>query len=207
MDGTLVDQSERFYQVYHTILEEEGGAPLPKEEYWSCRRNKWSSLSILQWTGDERLYDIFIARRTSMIEGREFLILDHPFAGVNELLQRLQKKHSLYLISLRNSKENLLWQLERWGWSSWFEEVLTADAFGSYEDKKYLMAGLGLQRGTSLVIGDTESDIKAGKELGVVTVAVLSGMRERIYLEQLGPDHLTSDVAAFFSEFCYISNC
>jgi phosphoglycolate phosphatase len=41
-----------------------------------------------------------------------------------------------------------------------------------------------------MIIGDTESDVKAGQILGLRTVAVTCGIRTKEFLQALNPDHI-----------------
>ena len=45
-----------------------------------------------------------------------------------------------------------------------------------------------------MIIGDTETDIMAGKQLGLRTVGVLSGIRTREHLEAAGADVVLSSI-------------
>jgi phosphoglycolate phosphatase-like HAD superfamily hydrolase len=46
----------------------------------------------------------------------------------------------------------------------------------------------------ALIVGDTEVDIRAGKAVGIKTVAVLSGIRSRAALEAEAPDAIVDDL-------------
>ena len=45
------------------------------------------------------------------------------------------------------------------------------------------------------MIGDTEADIRAGQELGLVTCATLSGIRSASELAKAHPDHMITSIA------------
>ncbi len=53
----------------------------------------------------------------------------------------------------------------------------------------------GTDIGSSYLIGDTETDILAGKELGYVTIAVQNGIRDRNSLEKVNPDYMIDSLA------------
>ena len=46
--------------------------------------------------------------------------------------------------------------------------------------------------GAGVVVGDTETDILAGKALGLRTVAVLNGIRTEDFIKEVGPDLIIS---------------
>ena len=49
-----------------------------------------------------------------------------------------------------------------------------------------------------IVIGDTEDDIKAGNDLTLMTVAVLSGLRSRDFLKKIKPRHIINSINDIF---------
>jgi phosphoglycolate phosphatase-like HAD superfamily hydrolase len=52
-----------------------------------------------------------------------------------------------------------------------------------------------------VVVGDTEADISAGKELGITTVVVTSGNRSREFLEALEPNFLINGLSELIGLF------
>ena len=51
------------------------------------------------------------------------------------------------------------------------------------------------RRGAVLVVGDTEEEITAARTLNLPVVAVLTGLRDRPFLEALQPDLIVPSVA------------
>lgn len=49
----------------------------------------------------------------------------------------------------------------------------------------------------SVIVGDTETDIKTGKRLGLRTVAVTCGQRSRDFLKKHKPDILIDEISRF----------
>ena len=45
-----------------------------------------------------------------------------------------------------------------------------------------------------MVVGDTEADVAAAREVGAVAVAVASGIRSESVLRRAEPDHLADDI-------------
>jgi phosphoglycolate phosphatase len=62
--------------------------------------------------------------------------------------------------------------------------------------KAGLLRESGWLRPGALIVGDTEVDIRAGKAVGIKTVAVTSGIRSRAALEAEGPDVIVDDIRA-----------
>ena len=80
----------------------------------------------------------------------------------------------------------------------YFGEVLSTNSV-SVHDYSRLKADLiestfnALDPG-DIIVGDTETDILTGQELGIRTVAVLSGMRTEDVLQAVGPDFVFKDL-------------
>ena len=196
LDGTLIDVSDRFYGVYSEICNELGIETLPKNKYWLKRQTKISTFDILKSTKGEKFYEQFITLRNQKIETQSFLKYDTLKPKVDMLLKKLSKKYTIHLISLRNSRSNLLWQLNYLSIIKYFKTVENASAFGGYHDKIKLIEKIGYSSG-DWVVGDTESDILAGKTLNLYTCAVLNGMRTKNFIEKLNPHFIIKDIEEF----------
>lgn len=210
-DGTLVRVADRFHAVYAEICREMGLESLSKTEYWEARRQGRSTREILVRTNGESSYTPFITKRTKLIESRRFLAFDTLKDGAVELLETLNERHELQLVSMRNSRENLMWQLDLLGIGRLFAGIRTASAFGSFADKAALLSDAGAVPHRDLIIGDTDLDIKAGQSVGLATCAVLDGMRTATVLARLSPNfmvnHLREIIPLFSQGFVGAESC
>jgi len=194
-DGTLVNVADRFYAVYQTVCQMLSLSALPKADYWQCRQRRLTTREILALTRGETAYDAFIAERSRLIEDPEYLRLNTLRDGAIDILRYLTNRCEVHLVSLRNSRTNLLWELEILGIRNYFTSVSTASAFGTFEDKARLLLAANAQPQRDLIVGDTEIDIQAGQRQGLRTCAVLNGMRTETALRRLRPDYLISDLS------------
>lgn len=196
-DGTLTDITQRHYGVYVQSVENFGGRPIELGEYWSKKRNKieWSellSLSELDGEIEDEFLQYFIAR----IESLEMLKIDPLFDHSEDVLKALCKDHKLVLVSLRRSHENLLDQLKNLGVDHYFDAILSGHSDtveGTLNKKATVIRSYTTDKG-GYIIGDTEADISAAKQLGITSIAVTTGIREQEYLTSLNPDHVIDDI-------------
>lgn len=195
MDGTLVRVRSRFQTVYADLCEKYGIEPLDPDEYWRMRCNRISTMDILSATGGEEHYRAFIKTRTEMIEAPEYLALDTLRAGARETLGELALGRTLHLVSMRNNQENLLAQMSDLEIDRFFESVSCCSAFGTAADKAALIDFDGQGSGPGLIIGDTESDMEAGRLNGLTTIGLPGGMRTAELLAAGRPDHLIGGLA------------
>jgi phosphoglycolate phosphatase-like HAD superfamily hydrolase len=125
------------------------------------------------------------------IEDPENLALDRLQPGVMEALDRLALRYRIVLVTLRHSREALDQELKALGIAGHFEEVLSGPAGGipGWKVKCGLVEKAGIVQGKNdFFAGDTETDIVAGKSLGITTVAVCNGIRNESFLRALSPD-------------------
>jgi phosphoglycolate phosphatase-like HAD superfamily hydrolase len=94
--------------------------------------------------------------------------------------------HRLVLLSLRRSPAAFADQVARLGIAELFDRV---DTGRTSEDgrlaKRALIERAGLP-GRAAVVGDTEADVGAALDLGLVPVAVTTGLRNRGFLVAAG---------------------
>lgn len=112
----------------------------------------------------------------------------------------LQGEAAPVLVTLRHDPEALRWQLEGLGLRPLFSRVLSTPAVAGLGEQGRTKAdlvreALGAQRFEGWFVGDTATDILAGRELGLKTAAVTFGIRTAAEFAPLAPDRLLADPA------------
>jgi phosphoglycolate phosphatase-like HAD superfamily hydrolase len=135
---------------------------------------------------------------------------DEPFIlidGVREMLVMLRDHFPLSIISTRGRKSTFrfLFQFEL---LSFFTAVATGQTCKHtkpYPDPiEWAAERMGVAASACLMIGDTVTDIRAGKRAGAQTVGVLCGFGEEKELKKAGADLIiddTPDLIGLFSNF------
>ena len=139
-----------------------------------------------------------ILQDQELIETIPFLKYDRIIPGADRSLKHLAEKHQLILVTLRNSRGALDWELEYMDIRRYFREVLSTNSVNVH-DYSRLKASLiestfNALDPAEIIVGDTETDILTGQELGIRTVAVLSGMRTESVLQEVGPTFVLKDL-------------
>jgi HAD superfamily hydrolase (TIGR01509 family) len=124
-----------------------------------------------------------------------------PLPNVSTALETLSTKAKLALITMRSvSKESIINELERFSMAKYFTYVVTAlDTHKSKPSPEALIKcvkALDVQICDCIIVGDSISDIRAGKAAGAKTVAVLSGLFSRQELAKENPDLIIKDATA-----------
>jgi len=199
LDGVVLDVSERYFRLHCDLLGLQGRHPLDKDAYWRLKRDAQPLGRLLTSAGEEPAdEEAYRGQWMERIEADEYLRYDAVITGAAERLAALGRRHLLVLVTLRQRRDRLTAQLDRLGLRSLFAEVLSAPQGGeaAWETKRRLIDGSGLVHGDGLLVGDTEADIRAGRALGLKTVAVLSGIRSRERLAAEKPDFILESVNA-----------
>jgi phosphoglycolate phosphatase len=186
LDGTLIDSKQRLYKLFCYLNSD---INISYENYWDLKKQKISHREILinriGYTDSQFL--VFQNEWMSEIENKKWLKFDQPFEGMSELLNTLSKNNTLFLVTARQSKRNVLEQIKNFGWLSYFKEILVTR---QKVEKYQLILKHTKVSPNDYIIGDTGKDIETGKKLGIRTIAVLSGFLSENSLLKYKPDYI-----------------
>lgn len=182
MDGTIVSYHNRFYIIYSIACCKVGIKPLGRIEWLKCRRDGTPTYT----TEEHKLLDPIFAE---LFESKEYLCFDRLITGMDIVVNTLQEKYDIYIVSFRNNKHNLLNQLEGYG-------IINVNAINqgfsseTVVDEKANMIQKVIQNPSGWIIGDTPFEVTAGKRLGLKTIAVTWGDKSKEYLKKYNPDFI-----------------
>jgi phosphoglycolate phosphatase-like HAD superfamily hydrolase len=186
LDGTLVDPSTRDHRLYSTALREQGIEPLDFASYWPLRRKPTHLETLLNVQVTAADVWQFMQSRLASGEHIDALASDTLFDNVHHVLQQCRANYDCHILTSRYNQETTLAQVEKLGLSKYFVSVR---ALGTTKLK-----ALSEMNHVHAMIGDTEHDVNPAKELGIMSIAVTTGIRSREFLESLRPDHVFDDI-------------
>jgi phosphoglycolate phosphatase-like HAD superfamily hydrolase len=207
-DGPIMDVSERYFRVYEFCLEQtklvdQPISPLSKSEFWACKRAQVPEKDIALKSG---LIEIGQAEQFAQLRRRTvhtdpYFQYDRLIEGAIAALEKAQNAGiELAVMTMRRVRE-LEPVLERYDLARFFPPdrrfCLSNDYVktGDTKDKPKLMeraiATLPYAE-HQWMAGDTEADIVAGKQFGVTTIGILSGIRDETQLRLQLPDAIES---------------
>ncbi len=131
----------------------------------------------------------------------EYLRHDKLIPHLIKNLLELRENNQIMLVTLRKSKEFLYNQLRKFRLDALFDRVLVESESSNDKQPSRIKARMigeeeHFKVQSSVIAGDTETDILAGKFLGIGTVAVLSGVRSKDRLLLSGPDYIIDTVSS-----------
>jgi phosphoglycolate phosphatase len=193
LDGTIFDGSEKAWRVYKDILKKNKIKGVSKDTYLSLRGEGFSIKKIIQKTGKED----FKEELDKMIESAHYLSLDKLSPARRKVLFWLNKNFEVILVTLRKNQRRTLKQLKDKDIDRLFDKILIVGKERCLEPKwtlKYkAIKNYGGDK-NSIIIGDSETDILAGKKIGMKTIGVLWGVRNKKNLEKYKPDILVKTI-------------
>ncbi len=176
-------------QEIGALLETIQGYPLPKILLESYEIFKYiTALKTLSYFKQLRIAVKIFSKYLEYSKEANF------FPSVKPLLKKMKKKYDLFIVS-HNKTEVIIEHLEKEGLSGLFKGIYGSDKIPIQKpDPMALQPPLEnyekRQRDEFLMIGDMPSDIIAGREAGMWTLGVTSGVSKKEILIESKPDLL-----------------
>ena len=193
LDGTLIDNRERYFESYKKATAED---ILTFEQFLEIRQNFKNARSMFINRSDysNQSLNNFDLSWDLYIENKELLSKDVLFPGVYDWLTDTSRKSNLIYCTNRRSFQDLDEQLEKLKIKKFASNILLS--FQKTKDEAVLKSNISFS-GNDWLIGDTAADITAGKLLGLKTCGVFSGLNSQKILEVSLPDLLLPNITEF----------
>jgi len=198
LDGPILDVSQRYYLVHSSIMKKiKINDSVTKDGYWRLKRARRSPIKHNELI-NQQLLKRYSNLWLQLIEQKKYLRYDKIWHYAKDALKQLSKGNTLTLITVRQKEKNLLWELKRFNLLKHFDTILISKAINTISAKtKLIINSKGFKAYDSIIVGDTEMDIAAGKECRIKTAAVLCGIRNKRLIKVLRPDIVVNDISAF----------
>jgi HAD superfamily hydrolase (TIGR01549 family) len=197
LDGTVVDSKEAYLEAVKTAFKTMGQKMVDPKTVTEIPKRLEQNLPLkdmLKGIDVEKFLQIYLKAYYQATS-----VKSKPIPKISDALERLSKKAKLALITMRYvPKEKVADELEKFGLAKYFQRIITAldthDPKPSPEALIKCAEQLSIQIRECMIVGDSVTDIKAGKTVGIKTVAVLSGIFSREELEKEKPDLILESV-------------
>jgi phosphoglycolate phosphatase len=196
LDGTIVDSKEAYLEAAKTAFEAVG-QKLPETQTAleiPKRLEQGFQIHDLVGTDIRAFLDIYLKTYYSVTKTKT-----KPVSNVHGTLGVLSKNAKLALITMRFvPKSAIIEELKKFGLAQFFAHIVTAlDTHKPKPSPEALIAAvkaLDVNLCDCVIVGDSVTDVRAGKSAGAMTVAVLSGLFSREELARENPDLILRDV-------------
>jgi HAD superfamily hydrolase (TIGR01509 family) len=197
LDGTIVDSKEALLEAAKTAFKMTGQKIVDAKIVTEIPKRLEQNLPIkdlLKGISVQKFLDVYLNAYYQNTSTKT-----KPMPKVSDTLKKLSKKAKLALITMRYvPKEEIIKELEKFGLAKYFQYIITAlDTRNPKPSPEALIKcakQLDIEMCECVVVGDSVADIKAGKNAGIKTVAVLSGIFSREELESEKPDLIIENV-------------
>lgn len=187
VDGTLLDSSARHTVLLRDLFREEGLAwPAAAPDYLAYKADGHSTRAWLLEAGltEEQAADL-ATRWQARIETPPYLALDRAYPDAIPFLQAVRGQgNAVVLVSARQDADALRDTLERCGLLPLAEELLVVPPVHAADEKAARLRGR-IAPG-DVMVGDTEADLNAARQLELPCYLLDRGFRSRRYWQQQG---------------------
>jgi HAD superfamily hydrolase (TIGR01509 family) len=196
LDGTIVDSREAYLEAAKTAFQAIGQKPPTTQTALEIpkRLEQNQPIDDITRTNPQQFLAIYLKTYYAITQEKTKLI-----PNVSTTLETLSEKAKLALITMRFvPKETIINELEHFNIAKYFTYVVTAlDTHKPKPSPEALIKcvrALDVQICDCVIVGDSVSDVRAGKAAGARTVAVLSGLFSQGELAREHPDLILEDV-------------
>jgi HAD superfamily hydrolase (TIGR01509 family) len=196
LDGTIVDSREAYYEAARTAFQAVGQEPPKLKVALEIPRmlERKQPINNLIKGDTHKFLEVYLKTYYSITTEKT-----KPLPNVSTTLETLSRKVKLALITMRAfPKESIIEELEHFRLAKYFTYVVTAlDTHKPKPSPEALIKSvraLDVQMCDCIIVGDSISDMRAGKAAGSKTVAVLSGLFSYQELVEENPDLIIKDV-------------
>ena len=197
LDGTIVDSKEAYFEAARTAFAAMGQETVDIKVMTEIPKRLEQNMPIndlISRIDVDRFLQIYLKAYYDATASRT-----KPFPNVADTLKKLSEKAKLALTTRRHvPAKEVIRQLEEFGLAKYFQKVVTAfDTMNPKPSPEALLEcskQLKVEACECVVVGDSVVDVRAGKNAGANTVAVLSGIFSREELEKEKPDLILKSV-------------
>ena len=197
LDGTVVDAREAYFEAARTafaalrqrVVDIKTMIEIPKRLEQDMPIDE-----LLKGIDVKRFREIYLKAYYEATAAKT-----KPFPNIAETLKKLSEKAKLALTTRRSvPSEEVIAELERFDLAKYFQNVVTSrDTKNPKPSPEALIKcskQLDVKIGDCIVVGDSVVDVRAGKNAGARTVAVLSGIFSLEELRREKPDLILENI-------------
>lgn len=172
LDGTLVDSRYRLYKLFCDLTGEDG---LSFEQYWKYKEQGYNQRRMLQEIVhyEKGTLETFSELWLDNIEDFNRLREDILKKNVKDILRKLYDKgYTMFVVTNRQNYENTVRQLETLEILDYFKEVYNTAQ--RCKKSEIVLRSISLHP-TDIFVGDSDEDIMAAEELGIISILIQCG--------------------------------
>jgi len=200
LDGTLVDSQEGIIQTQYELLQQKGYA-VTKDDIRSLFGKPLEvCLSILAPDrSEDEIWDL--VKKMREMYAKNHLQIIKLLPNAKEILEKLKKKGYRLGIASTKLKKFITEAINHLEIADYFEVVVSGYEVENHKPAPDLILETARQMKVNPIdcvyIGDSPTDIIAGRDAGSLTIAVLTGANNLEIMSQENPDFIIEDLTYF----------
>lgn len=195
LDGTIVDTNELIIQSFLHTLEGVTEPPFTRERIIPHMGFPLQE-QLRFFSGLEEVDELAVKYRKFNLEKHDELVAEFP--NVRETLAALKERGLRLGVVTNKMRQTTLMGLKRCGLEAFMETIVAIDDVtrGKPDPEPVLLALSRLQVSPdeTLMVGDSQYDIVAGRDAGVRTVGVAWSLKGEEHLRGFGPDYMIHEM-------------
>ncbi len=197
LDGTLISSHANiYYAVIKTFKKFGRNVIIPEKEFYALLGHHFKDMfSALNIEVDDIEEFIYVYKNLYF----EFINHSKPYEGVEETLKELKNNNVKIALLTTKGQDQAERIIEHFNYSKYFDLVLgrrpDMEIKPSPEPYFYICEKLNISPENSLMVGDSELDIRCGKNAGALTCGVSFGYRTIEQLKAEKPDYLINKIS------------
>ncbi|HMV05485.1 MAG TPA: HAD-IA family hydrolase [Accumulibacter sp.] len=201
LDGTFADTAPDLAAALNRLREDLGLAPVPAAQlrsYTSQGVRGMLKAGLDLHPGDASYAELY--QRFLRYYSQDICVSTTVFAGVDEVLSRLEERAAPWGIVTNKAQRFTLPLLDRLGYAKRAACIVSGDsaprAKPAAQPMRLACSLIAREPASCLYVGDDPRDIEAGRAAGMVTVAVRYGyLGDGVPIESWGADHVVDSAA------------
>lgn len=191
LDGTLIDSVRLILDSYHHALATHGLPPRTDEE-WLSGVGTPLTVQFADWRDDPATFEALIATyREYNLKHHDRMVTVYP--GIVDAVRAIKTSGAATGVVTSKNRQGAMRGLALAGLDALMDVLVGADDVmypkPDPEPVEKAVSLLGADRATTIYVGDSIHDMRAGRAAGVMTAAVLWGPFGRSHLEGARPDY------------------
>ena len=198
LDGTLIDSAGDIVEAVNFSLKELGRNPLPSNEI----------IKHVGYGARNLMKDVLKTSDSNLIEKATNLFRDYylkhsceytkPYPYIIDLLKLLKEKNKKIGVITNKFEAVSREILDKLNLTKYIDILVGADTTKERKPSPipvlYALEKLNMKPEDTIIIGDSEVDIQAGKNSGIKTALVLYGYGKTELAKQFNPDYIFNNV-------------
>lgn len=180
LDGTLLDSRNRHIAVLNDAIDKYGYT-FDTHDLIDFKRNGKNTMDyLLQKKVPSIIAKKIFAYWAKHIEDREYLMIDSLYPTSLDFINSCYRKYNLILVTARNNKKNLMWQVKQNKLDKYFNKIIVVP---SNSNTSVLKSKILIKEKATIFFGDTLSDALASYLADVEFVHFNNGFHSKKFIE------------------------